>query len=242
MHKINSLAIKAQIVKLVSIAQSKGNQDVRKNATDMLWNLCGDFILGVTTKNSIKIDSDHALHGKSFAERSNDLMGVCYEMFLNCIEKFNPSFGVPFLAFVADESKRLMLTEKRNNSRRSKKMKIDCFSDFVNCAEDDEGNISSNLYNSDINPFTQEVNSFEAEMERESMENAIRNVLLAKPELLHVFETMQMVVDGGEKPSRANVAEKMDCTPQNAQYHIKKLCDLLVKRGLIHDFHLLMVA
>lgn len=242
MHKINSQAVENQITKLVSVAQNEGNQDVRKKATDMLWELCGDFILGVTTKNSIKIDSDHQLHGKSFAERSNTLMGICYELFLNCIEKFNPIFGVPFLAFVAEESRRLMLTEKRNNSRRSKKMNVVCLSDIDKCSEDDEGGISSYLYNNDINPFTHEVNSFEAEMERESMENAVRGALQTKPELLHVFEIMQTVVDDGEKPSRANVAEKMGCTPQNAQYHIKKMCDLLVKRGLIHDFHLLMAA
>ena len=146
------------------------------------------------------------------------------------------------MAFVAEESKRFILTEKRNNSRRSQKMKYICFSDIDNRSEDDEGAISSNLYNNDINPFTHEVNSFEVEMDWKSMGNAIRNALQAKPELLHVFEIMQTIDDENRKVTRASVAEKMGCTPQNAQYYMKKMIVFLVKRGLINDFHLLVTT
>ena len=223
--------ITAQIDVLVNIAKRDPRSDVRVKATHALWELCGDFIVHVTTKNSIKVDSDYSYHGMSFSERSCELMGQCYRWFLKWLKDYDPSRGVPFLAFVCSKSEFQMKDEQRKNARRSKWVSMEgadgCFSD------------SASFANCDKKPFTYEINSFESDVEKEDLLRVLRKECGDSPRMLEVFNAMNEVKDECNKHSDAAMAEKLGCTRANALLLRKKTAAFLRKKGLEDDCRLI---
>lgn len=230
--------ITSQINTLVNIAKYNYSEEVRLNATHILWEVCGDYIVRVIVKNSIKVDSNHSYHGMSFEGRCRELLGESYELFLKWLGEFDPSQEVPFLAFISKKSEWQMRDEKRKNSRRSKWGAVvtpySC-NDTSEYVVDELYSGSACFANCDENPFTHKKNSFESEIERKDMIKSLRRALSENSKLLELFDAMREVNDENNKCSDAKVAEKLGCTRANVGLLHKKLRIFLGKMGLDDD-------
>ncbi|SHL44373.1 hypothetical protein SAMN05720487_11416 [Fibrobacter sp. UWT2] len=129
-----------QIANLVTLAKYGANADIRQQAVNDLWDICGEQISGVMLKNSYKVDSDREYHDMTPEKRNDDIFDKAYIAFREWVDSFDPSFGVPFLAYTSQKSGWLMQDDKRKNSKRCKR--VDVF-DPNGVADDDEKGRSS---------------------------------------------------------------------------------------------------
>ena len=104
---------------LVRIAQGAKTKRMRENAVQALWDIHGPKVMGIDNKNSSKEDADWDLHGLSHAERQQQIQSNTFMMFRRAVMNYDPRTNVPFMAYVANGSKFLQKTEKRNNSKRT---------------------------------------------------------------------------------------------------------------------------
>ena len=231
-----------QIANLVTLAKYGANADIRQQAVNDLWNICGEQISGVMLKNSYKVDSDREYRDMTPEKRQDTIFNKAYIAFREWVESFDPSLGVPFLAYTSQKSGWLMQDDKRKNSKRCKR--VDVF-DPNGVADDDEKGRSSkpkSVEESAINPFTGEENSFERKMERKDLIRRIGIVCKKDPKVHRVFKAMLQSAVGGYDCSDAKVAEKIGCTRANTGVLHKKMLKLLKEEGLDEEFRQLMAA
>ena len=231
-----------QIAYLVTLAKYGANADARQQAANTLWTLCGEQIAGVMLKNSYKYDSDREYHDMTPEKRYDDIFGKSYMAFREWLDSFDPSLGVPFLAYTSQKSGWLVQDDKRRNSKRCKR--VDVF-DPNGVADDDEKRRSSkpkSVEDSAIDPFTGEENSFERELDWKDLANKIRGVCQKKPKMLRYFNAMLQVVEEGDNCSDAKVAEKMGCTRANTGVQHKKFLQFMQDEGMDQEFRLLLAA
>lgn len=242
MKRTNTQAATTQIENLVTLAKYGANADVRLQAANALWTLCGEQIAGVMLKYSYKVDSDHEYHDMTPEKRSDEIFDKSYMAFREWLDSFDPSRGVPFLAYTSQKSGWLMQDDKRKNSKRCKR--VDVF-DPNGVTEGDEKGRSrkpKSVEESDIDPFTGEVNSFERNVAEEEFVKVLRRVLRGQPKMLRLFELMKKANDKGEACSDAKVAEKLGCTRANVGVLHKKMVRFLCEKGLDQEFRLLLAA
>lgn len=231
-----------QIANLVTLAKYGANADVRQQAANTLWTLCGEQIANVMLKNSYKYDSDREYRDMTPEKRQDTIFNKAYIAFREWVDSFDPSLGVPFLAYTSQKSGWLMQDDKRKNSRRCKR--VDVF-DPNGEADDDEKGCSSkpkSVEDSAVNPFTGEVNSFERQMEWEDLVDKIRGVCQKKPKMLRFFDAMLQVIDEGDDCTDAKVAKKMGCTRANTGVQHKKFLQFMHDEGMEREFRQLLAA
>ena len=250
MQRNKPQAVEAQIANLVIVAKNDPNADIRQMAIDGLWTICGGQIVGVMLKNSYRIDSDHAYHGMSYEERRDDVTSTSYIVFREWLDTFDPSMGVPFLAYTSQKSCWMMQDEKRRNSKRTRWVKISN-PDGSSYGDDDDdphrplkkrGLDKESADNCDENPFTGEVNAFEVDLEWKDMVRQIRNSCKKNPKMLRFFDTMVLLNKEGHNCTDAKVAEKLGCTRANTGVQHKKFLKFMKDKGLDQEFRLLLAA
>ena len=107
------------VTRLVRQAKGAKTEAGREQAINNLWALCGEYVTNMAASKSYKIDSDFSLHGMSLKERQVELSSKTFRKFRDCVLKFDPSLGVPFLAWVAKKIGWQLLDDKRTNTKRS---------------------------------------------------------------------------------------------------------------------------
>lgn len=238
MKRNHPQASASKIETLVTIAQGDTNADVRQWAIESLWERCGDQIASVMLKYSYKVDSDHEFHDMTPERRREVIFDRAYEAFREWLQDFDPSLGVPFLAYTSQKSGWLMQDDKRKNSKRCKWVKVsDPEGKFC-----DESGEEKPLKREDENSFTGEVNSFERKVAEKEFVKVVHRTLRGQPKMLRLFDLMKKANDEGEACSDANMAEKLGCTRANVGVLRKKMLQFLCKKGLDEDFRLLLAA
>lgn len=231
-----------QIANLVTLAKYGANVDIRQQAVNDLWNICGEQISGVMLKNSYKVDSDREYRDMTPEKRHDDIFDKAYMAFREWLDFFDPSLGVPFLAYACQKCSWLVKDEKRRNSKRCKR--VDVF-DPNGVADDDEKGHSrkpKSVEENDIDPFTGEENSFERKVAEKEFVKVLRRVLQGQPKMLRLFDLMNEAKEKGGACSDAKVAEKLGCTRANLGVLHKKMVRFLCEKGLDQEFRLLLAA
>jgi hypothetical protein len=233
-----------KIFGLIVVAKS-GHSEIRQRAIDALWDCCGECIVRVMVMKSIKVDSDYSYRGMSFEERRAELLGECYIAFRSWLDEFDPSMGVPFLAYVCKKSLWMMQDNKRKNS----KSRIQVVNPVGVEAHDDNGNGPkgrrsklSPIENCDFNPFTDEVISFERNQEECNLVAKIHETVKEDFKMARFLELLSEVCAESDFYSDAKVGEKMGCTRANTSVRHKKLVQFLREKGLEDEFRMLMAA
>lgn len=233
-----------KILGLIVVAKS-GRRDIRQRAIDALWDCCGECIVRVMVMMSIKVDSDYSYRGMGFEERRAELLGECYIAFRGWLDEFDPSMGVPFLAYACKKCLWMMQDEKRKNS----KSRIQVVNPMGVKVHDDNGNglkgrrsELSPIEKCDFNPFTEEVISFERSQEECNLVARIRETVKEDSKMERFLELLSEVCAESDFYSDAKVGEKMGCTRANTSVRHKKLVQFLREKGLEDEFRMLMAA
>ena len=232
----NTKATEAQINNLIAIAQTATSERVHDKAIYALWDILGNYFMALVAKNSFQISSDFSLNGCSPKERMANLAGDAYMVFCKAVQDFDLSMNVPFEAFFANKIRWHVADEKRKNSKRNKREKLD--RDLKN--SDDEG--YSRIVNEDMNPFTGERNDLECEFENVELIEIIRHRLAKNPRMLKAFDTMYEVSRDCDKYTDVEVAEALHCTRANTGKIKMNIRKFLIDCGLEDECRLLMAA
>lgn len=104
---------------LVSIAQNAKTRREREDAVQMLWDIHGPKVMGISGMHSFKEDADWDLRGTSPAKRQERIMSNTFEMFRQAVMNYDTSRKVPFMAYVATNSRFQQKTVKRNNAKHT---------------------------------------------------------------------------------------------------------------------------
>lgn len=112
---------------LITIAQdSTKHANIRLGATRKLWDIYGDYFLGLMAAKSRALNSDWSLQGLSDKERCVRISGQVFMLFWKVVLKFDLTKGVKFLAYLTNMGKWNLKTEKRDNSKMTEReLRID---------------------------------------------------------------------------------------------------------------------
>jgi len=229
-------ATAAQINNLIAIAQASPSEQAHDKAIYALWDIFGNYFMALVAKNSFLTSSDFSLNGCSPKERKANLAGDAYMVFCKAVQDFDPNKNVPFEAFFANKIRWHVADEKRKNSKRNKREKVD--RDLKN--SDDEA--YSRFENEDTNMFTGERNVLESDYEQSEIIDIIRHRLAKSPKMLRAFDTMYEVSRNCDKYTDIEVAEALHCTRANTGKIRMNIRKFLIDCGLENECRLLMAA
>ena len=229
-------ATQAQINNLIAIAQAAPSEYAQDKAIYTLWEIFESYFMNLVAKNSFLINSDFSLNGCSPKERKANLAGDAYMVFRKTVQDFDPSMNVPFEAFFAKKIRWHVADEKRENAKRSKHEKLDCY------AKNSDDDVFSRFDNSDTNIFTEERNVLESDYEQSEIIDIIRHHLANNPKMLREFNTMYEVSCECDKYTDVEVAEALHCTRANTGKIKKNIRKFLIDSGLEDECRLLMAA
>lgn len=103
---------------LISIAQdSTKPANIRLAATRRLWDIHGEYFLGLMAAKSRAMNSDWSLQGLSDKERGVHISDQVFTVFWKTVLKFDLTKGTPFLAHLTQMGEYSLKTAKRNNSK-----------------------------------------------------------------------------------------------------------------------------
>ena len=227
---------------LVRIAQGAKTKRMRENAVQALWDIHGPKVMGIDNKNSSKEDADWDLHGLSHAERQQQILSNTFMMFRRAVMNYDPRTNVPFMAYVANGSKFLQKTEKRNNSKRTNREVLVDFSG--NTSEEKYGDDPQMLRDLAIlkeadHASCQEIEDIE---NRDTIEGIERFLKKNSPKLLPYFRTSYEFCREYGDCKDIDVAVELGCTRANVGQLRKKLEHLLREAGLYEECRLAFAA
>lgn len=103
---------------LIGIAQDPTKPaNIRLGATRKLWDIYGDYYLGLMAAKSRALNSDWSLQGLSDKDRCVRISGQVFMLFWKVVLKFDLTKGVNFVAYLTNMGKWDLKTVKRNNSK-----------------------------------------------------------------------------------------------------------------------------
>lgn len=103
---------------LITIAQdSTKPANIRLAATRRLWDIHGEYFLGLMAAKSRAMNSDWSLQGLSDKERGVHISDQVFTVFWKTVLKFDLTKGTPFLAHLTQMGEYSLKTAKRNNSK-----------------------------------------------------------------------------------------------------------------------------
>jgi hypothetical protein len=107
---------------LIGIAQDPTKTaNIRLGATRKLWDIYGDYYLGLMAAKSRALNSDWSLQGLSDKERCMRISGQVFLLFWKVVQKFDLTLGVNFLAYLTNMGKWDLKTAKRSNSKMTER-------------------------------------------------------------------------------------------------------------------------
>lgn len=213
----NTQFTQESVNKIIMQVRNARNGAFRAEAIGKLWGIVGKAVVDTVVANSYRLNSDFSLQGTSPQERRAKLLGDAYLVFYKAVMNFEPSFNVPFLAYVFQRTKWNLATDKRNNSKldaREEKT-IDNYEDLAGdlpCDTDIEGDCFRN----------------DAIM-------TIERIAGTEKKLATYFNACREVCAAGLNCSDAEVARNLGCTRACTGLYRKKLVRLLAENGLDFD-------
>ena len=218
----NTQSTQENINKIVKLARNARNEDSRAKLIEKLWGIVGKTIVDSVVANSFRLNSDFCLQGMSPQKRCANLLGDAFLVFYKAVMNFEPSFNVPFLAYVSQRTKWNLATDKRNNSKldaREEKT-VDNYDELA----------------SDLSGDT----DIEGDCFRKDAVLAIGRIVRREKRLATYFSACQEVCAMGLDCSDAEVARYPGCTRASTGLYRKKLVRLLAENGL--DFNSLVAT
>ena len=107
---------------LIGIAQDPTKPaNIRLGATRKLWDIYGDYYLGLMAAKSRALNSDWSLQGLSDKDRCVRISGQVFMLFWKVVLKFDLTKGVNFVAYLTNMGKWDLKTVKRNNSKKTER-------------------------------------------------------------------------------------------------------------------------
>ena len=204
-------------IRLVNQAKEAKSEDARDLTIHNLWALCGEYVTNMVVSKSYKIDSDFSLHGKSPKERQAELSLKAFHKFRDCALKFDPSFGVPFLAWVAKKIGWRLLDDKRANTKRGKREK-ECAAKAYRCHGEDL--------------LTDEASRLQACDNRRLIARCRKVIMERAPKLLPAFDAMEKDSKENSRCCDSHFAKTLGCSKVYAGILKKKIHDILVDCGM----------
>ena len=236
MQKNNTAAITNR---LITVAQTAPNVDVRAEALHELWEIHGDRLVGIMGKTSRQMDSDFSYRGCSPKDRQAKLAGDAYRVFRKKAMKFDPSKRVPFGAWIAMGGNWRVMDEKKKNSKHGvREIHANFTDDGVSYLQRDKETGEEET----VHVKVKARNYFEETCFREDV---IRHVLRATepyPRLHRFFKTCLEVLDELDRYNGAEVAKRMGCSRANAAQCRKALFNLAKEQGWLEDIYLIYTA
>jgi hypothetical protein len=168
----------------------------------------------------------------NFEERRAELLGECYIAFRRWLDEFDPSMGVPFLAYACKKILWMMQDDKRKNSKN----RVQVVNPMGACSD------LSPMENYDCNPFTGEVISFMHGQDECNLVARIHETVKEDSKMSRFLELLCEVCAESDFYSDAKVGEKMGCTRANTSVRHKKLVQFLREKGLEDEFRMLIAA
>ena len=227
---------------LIRIAQDAASEDVRSTAVNMLWDIYGAKVMGISNKHSLKADADWDLRGLSPANRQREIMYRTFLMFRRAVLNYDTHTNVPFMAYVANSSKFQQKTEKRQNAKHTdREVPVD-FSG--NTREEKYGDNPQMLRDLAILKKTdhapcQEIEDIEI---RDAFEGIERFLNKNTPKLLPFYRACCEICQEYGDFRDVYVADRLDYTRANVGVLRKKLCAVLTEAGLDEEYRLVIHA
>ena len=225
---------------LIRIAQDAASEDVRSTAVNMLWDIYGAKVMGISNKHSLKADADWDLRGLSPANRQREIMYRTFLMFRRAVLSYDTHTNVPFMAYVANSSKFQQKTEKRQNAKHTdREVPVD-FSG--NTREEKYGDNPQMLRDLAILKKTDHAPCQEIEdiVIRDAFEGIERFLNKNTPKLLPFYHACCEVCQEYGDFKDVYVADKLGCTRANIGPLRKKLRTVLTEAGLEEECRLVL--
>lgn len=230
---------------LITIAQdSTKHANIRLGDTRKLWDIYGDYYLGLMAAKSRALNSDWSLQGMSDKDRCVRISGQVFCVFWNTVQKFDLGMGVNFMAHLTNMGKFDLKTAKRDNSKNTERMVFVDFS-YETCSnkksndpEKDEEDIMCAI----INEISSK-NTFEKRAFHILAIEATKRAISGKKRLLEYLTVAFKVCHECPKGyTDAEVAERMKITRAQVGNLRRQVLELLESAGLIPKYRMIIAA
>ena len=221
------------VISLVLQAKGAKSEETRELAIKNLWALCGEYITNIAVSKSYKIDSDFSLHGMSLKERQAELSSKAFHKFRDCVLKFDPSLGVPFLAWVAKKIGWQLLDDKRANTKRSKREIAFSRTKMDGGYDSDKKMDRAEAYRchgEDL--LTGEASRLQACDNRRLIARCRKVIMERAPKLLPAFDAMEKDSKANSRCCDSHFAKTLGCSKVYAGTLRKEIRDILVDCGM----------
>lgn len=230
---------------LISIAQdSTKPANIRLAATRRLWDIHGEYFLGLMAAKSRVMNSDWSLQGLSDKERGVHISDQVFTVFWKTVLKFDLTKGTPFLAHLTQMGEYSLKTAKRNNSKITER---EVFIDFSlesrpnNPSKDPEKD-EEGLMTMVINEISSK-NEFEKRIFHMLAIEATKRAISNKKRLLEYFAVAIEIYNNSTKRyTDAEAAERMKITRAQVGNLRRQLLELLECAGLLTKYRRIIAA
>lgn len=211
---------------LIYAAQNAKTSQARSRAILRLWEIYGQQVMGISEKNSRKVDANWDLHGLSLTDRQREIMTDTFMMFQKAVLRYDPTLNDSFIAYVSMSSKYQQQTEKRENAKRGNREVLVDFS--AKPSKDEYGEEPHAIR--DMAALRKCIYRGRPDtiIDARDAINRIERVLESKyPKLLPYFHALYEVCQAHDVYKDVDVAAELGCTRANAGILRKKFAKVL---------------
>ena len=215
---------------LIYAAQNAKTSLARFRAILRLWEIYGQQVMGISDKNSRKVDANWDLHGLNHPDRLKEIMSDTFTMFRKAVLRYDPTLNDSFMAYVSTNSKYQQLTEKRENAKRGNREVLVDFS--AKPSKDEYGEEPHAIR--DMAALRKCIYRGRPDtiVDARDAINAIERFLEKnQPKLLPFFRAFREVCQAHDVYRDVDVAAELGCTRANVGILRKKLAKVLVDAG-----------
>lgn len=226
---------------LIYAAQNAKTSQARSRAILRLWEIYGQQVMGISEKNSRKVDANWDLHGLSHTDHQKEILSNTFTMFWKAVLRYDPTLNDSFMAYVAMNSKYQQQTEKRENAKRGNREVLVDFS--AKPSKDEYGEEPHAIR--DMAALRKCIYRGRPDtiVDARDAIDTIERVLESKyPKLLPVFRAIREVCQAHDVYKDVDVAAELGCTRANAGILRKKLAKVLKDEGLKEEIWLVIRA
>lgn len=226
---------------LIYAAQNAKTSQARSRAILRLWEILGQQVMGISNKNSCKIDANWDLHGLSLTDRQREIMTDTFMMFQKAVLRYDPTLNDSFIAYVSMSSKYQQQTEKRENAKRgSREILVDFNAKPSKDRDGEEPHAIRDMAALNRCIYRGRPDTI---IDARDAIDTIEWVLESKyPKLLPVFHAICEVCQSYDVYKDVYVAAELGCTRANAGILRKKLAKVLKDEGLKEELWLVIRA
>ena len=230
---------------LIGIAQDPAKPThIRIGATKWLWNMHGEYFLGLVAAKSRAMNSDWSLQGLSDKDRSVRISGQVFTVFWKVVQNFDLTRGTPFLAHLTNMGEYSLKTAKRDNSKITER---EVFIDFSlesrpkNPSKDPEKDNEA-LMGAIISEISLK-NEFEKRVFHMLAIEATKRAISNKKRLLEFLTiAFEVCCDSDKGYTDTEVASRMKISKVQVGNIRRQMLELLESAGLIAKYREIVAA